>query len=148
VPVVAIAQSLTAVDALRSEGGFADAATVARFFRDKEMQASLRGGLLLVDEASQLGTKDMLRLFEIVKDAGARIALVGDEMQHRSVNASEPLKLLKERAGLPVAQVTEIVRQEEGDYRKAAKAMSDGNIAEGFAELDKLGWVTVLSARI
>ena len=52
----------------------------------------------------------------------------------------EPLKLLEERAGLPVAEVTEIMRQ-SGDYRKAAMALSDGRTAEGFAELDRLGWI-------
>ena len=35
----------------------------------------------------------------------------GDRRQHRSVAAGEPLKLLEERAGLPVAEVTEIMRQ-------------------------------------
>ena len=41
----------------------------------------------------------------------ARLVLVGDRQQHRSVSAGEPLKLLEERAGLPVAEVTEIMRQ-------------------------------------
>jgi hypothetical protein len=65
---------------------------------------------------------------------------VGDKRQHRSVSAGEPLRLLEERAGLPVAEVTDIIRQ-QGDYRKAAKALSDGNTADGFAELDRLGWI-------
>jgi hypothetical protein len=67
--------------------------------------------------------------------------LVGDKRQHRSVSAGEPLRLLEQRAGVQVSEVTEIVRQEHGDYRKAAKALSDGKTAEGFAELDRLGWL-------
>ena len=66
--------------------------------------------------------------------------LVGDRRQHRSVTAGEPLKLLEEKAGLPVAEVTEILRQ-EGDYKKAAEALSEGRIEEAFKELDKLGWI-------
>jgi conjugative relaxase-like TrwC/TraI family protein len=62
--------------------------------------------------------------------------------QHRSVSAGEPLRLLEERAGVPVAEVTEIVRQEEGDFRKAASALSEGRTEEGFAVLDRLGWIT------
>ena len=42
--------------------------------------------------------------------------------------------------GAPVAEVTEILRQ-QGDYKKAAEALSEGRIAEGFEELDKLGWI-------
>jgi len=140
VPVAALAQSTGAVEELRDGAGFANAATIARFFKDTRMQDSVKGGVVLVDEASLVGTRDMLRLFEIVRDQEARIVLVGDKRQHRSVSAGEPLKLLEERAGLPVAEVTEIIRQ-EGDYLKAARALSDGNTAEGFAELDRLGWI-------
>jgi hypothetical protein len=55
--------------------------------------------------------------------------------------AGEPLRLLEKHAGLPVAEVTEIVRQEHGDYKKAAENLSEGKTAAGFAELDKLGWI-------
>ena len=140
VPVAALAQSTGAVEELRDGAGFAGAATIARFFKDTRMQDAVKGGVVLVDEASLVGTRDMRRLFEIVRSQGARIALIGDKRQHRSVSAGEPLKLLEARAGLKVAEVTEIIRQ-EGDYRKAAKALSDGNTAEGFAQLDKLGWI-------
>ena len=66
--------------------------------------------------------------------------LVGDKGQHRSVTAGEPLKLLEESAGLKVAEVTEIVRQ-DGDYKKAAEALSEGRTDEAFKELHKLGWI-------
>jgi len=140
-PVVALAQSVTASrDVLRLEAGFASADTVARFLKDKEMQESARGGVVLVDEASQLGTRDMIHVFDVAEAVGARVLLVGDRKQNRSVTAGEPLKLLEESAGLKVAEVTEILRQ-QGDYKKAAEALSEGRTEEGFAELDKLGWI-------
>ena len=140
-PVVAIAQSVKASrEVLREEAGFSEADTVARFLKDKEMQESARGGVILMDEASQLGTKDMLKVFEVADKVNARVILVGDRRQHRSVTAGEPLKLLEHSAGLHVAEVTEILRQ-SGDYKKAAKALSDGHMAEGFHELDRLGWI-------
>ena len=64
------------------------------------MQESARGGVILVDEASQLGTRDMLRVFDVAEAVGCRVILVGDRRQHRSVTAGEPLKLLEENAGL------------------------------------------------
>jgi conjugative relaxase-like TrwC/TraI family protein len=140
VPVAAVAQSTGAVDELHEKAGFGNAATIARFLKDEKLQASVRGGLLLVDEASLVGTRDMLRLFDIVRDEKARIVLVGDRRQHRSVSAGEPLKLLEQRAGIRAAEVTQIVRQ-DGDYQKAAKALSEGKTALGFAELDRLGWI-------
>jgi conjugative relaxase-like TrwC/TraI family protein len=140
-PVVALAQSVKASrEVLRQEAGFATADTVARFLKDEQMQEAARGGVILVDEASQLGTRDMLRVFELAEGLNARILLVGDKRQHRSVTAGEPLKLLEERAGLPVAEVTEILRQ-QGDYKKAAGLLSEGRTEEAFEELDKLGWI-------
>jgi conjugative relaxase-like TrwC/TraI family protein len=140
-PVVALAQSVKASrEVLRQEAGFAKADTVARFLKDQEMQESARGGVILVDEASQLGTRDMLRVFDVADAVGARVILVGDRRQHRSVTAGEPLKLLEEKAGLKVAEVTEILRQ-QGDYKKVAEALSQGRTEEAFAELDKLGWI-------
>jgi conjugative relaxase-like TrwC/TraI family protein len=140
-PVIALAQSVQASrDVLRKQAGFEQADTVARFLKDKEMQESARGGVILVDEASQLGTRDMLRVFEIAEAVGARALLVGDRRQHRSVTAGEPLRLLEEKAGLRAAEVTEILRQ-QGDYKKAAKALSEGRAGEALVELDKLGWI-------
>ena len=140
-PVVALAQSVKASrEVLREEAGFANADTVARFLKDKEMQESAKGGVILLDEASQLGTRDMLRMFDVAEGLGARVILVGDRRQHRSVTAGEPLKLLEDKAGLRVAQVTEILRQ-EGDYKKAAQALSEGRTGQAFDQLNKLGWI-------
>jgi conjugative relaxase-like TrwC/TraI family protein len=140
-PVVALAQSVKASrEVLREEAGFESADTVARFMKDEKMQESARGGVILVDEASQLGTRDMMQVFGAADRLSARIILVGDRRQHRSVTAGEPLKLLEEAAGLRVAEVTEILRQ-QGDYKLAAQAFSEGRTEEGFNELDKLGWI-------
>ncbi len=140
-PVVALAQSVKASrEVLREEAGFATADTVARFLKDKEMQESARDGVILVDEASQLGTRDMNRVFDVAEGIGARVILVGDRRQHRSVTAGEPLKLLEERAGLRVAQVTTILRQ-KGEYKKVADALSEGRTGPAFEQLEKLGWI-------
>ena len=140
-PVVALAQSVKASrEVLRQEAGFASADTVARFLADKDMQESARDGVILVDEASQLGTRDMMSVFNVAESVNARVLLVGDRKQHRSVTAGEPLKLLQETAGLKVVEVTEILRQ-QGDYKKTAKALSEGRVDDAFEELDKLGWI-------
>ena len=140
-PVVALAQSVKASrDVLRNEAGFANADTVARFLKDENMQEAARGGVILVDEASQIGTRDMLQVFGVAEKAGARVLLVGDRKQHRSVTAGEPLRLLEESAGLKAADVTEVVRQ-GGRYKEVSEALSDGKVAKAFKELDDLGWI-------
>jgi len=140
-PVVALAQSVKASrEVLREEAGFEGADTVARFLKDEQMQESARNGVVLVDEASLLGTRDMAQLFDVAERLSARIVLVGDKRQNRAVSAGEPLKLLEENAGIKAAAVTEILRQ-QGDYKKAAQALSEGRTQEAFEELDKLGWI-------
>jgi len=140
-PVVAIAQSVKASrEVLREEAGFASADTVARFLKDTQMQQSARDGVILVDEASQLGTRDMHAVFTVAETVNARVVLVGDRRQHKSVTAGEPLRLLEDRAGLPVAEVTEILRQ-GGDYKKVAEHLSKGRVGIAFEELDKLQWI-------
>ena len=79
----------------------------------------------------------MVRVFDAAEAVEARVVLVGDRQQHRSVAAGEPLKLMEDRAGLPVVEVTEILRQ-SGSYREAARALSEGRTEEGFAQLDQL----------
>ena len=138
--VVALAPTTPAAGVLRTDAGFAHADTVARFLVDTAMQKHAAGGVVVVDEASLLGTRDMNRLFDTAAAVDARVVLVGDRRQHQAVAAGEPLALLEDKAGLPVAEVTEILRQ-SGDYKKATAALSEGRVEEGFNELDRLGWV-------
>ena len=56
VPVVAMAPTTGATRVLRDDAGFETATTVAAFLKNRELQASARGGVLLVDEASLLGS--------------------------------------------------------------------------------------------
>jgi len=138
---VAIAPSAAAGrSVLREEAGFANADTVARFLRDERLREQARGGLILLDEASLIGTRDTLALFEAADRLNARLVILGDRRQHRSVARGQPLKLLEEQAGLPVAEVRKILRQ-GGEYLKVTEALSAGNTEEGFAALDRLGWI-------
>ncbi len=67
-PVVALAQSVKASrEVLREEAGFANADTIARFLKDEQMQLSAKGGVILVDEVSQVGTRDMLKIFGVAE---------------------------------------------------------------------------------
>jgi conjugative relaxase-like TrwC/TraI family protein len=120
--------------------GFASAATVAAFLRSEEMQRQAAGQVVWMDEAGLLGSKDMMALFDVADRIGARVILMGDRRQHASVARGSPLRLLEEHAGVPCAELTDILRQ-AGDYKRAVKHLSAGEVAAGFDELDRLGWV-------
>src|SRR5262249_14728723 len=114
--------------------------TLARFLVDREFQQTAAKGVILVDEASLISTRDMLRLFDAAQRLDSRIVLVGDKKQHRAVRPGEPLKILQELAGVPAAEITDVMRQ-TGEYRKAAIALSEGRIEDALGVLDRLGWI-------
>lgn len=138
--VFAFAPSAEASRGVLRKEGFAGADTVARLFLDEKLQAQVRGQVILVDEAGQLGTRATARLFGLAGKLGARVILVGDRRQHGSVERGAALRLLEEKAGLPVAEVTDIRRQ-SGRYKEVVALLAQGRAAEGFDALDRLGWV-------
>ena len=122
------------------ESGFHNADTLASLFNSREMQESVRGGLIVVDEAGQTGSAEFRKLTDLAEGLGARILVVGDHRQHKSVARGDVLKLLVERANLPVAEVSEIKRQ-SGEYRQVAEMLSKGQVGPAFTKLDGMGWV-------
>ncbi|HWA09455.1 MAG TPA: MobF family relaxase [Opitutaceae bacterium] len=108
---------------------------------------------VLLDEASQVGIRDLHRLVLAARDSRARLILSGDTRQHGAVAASDALILLERYAGLPVAKLKSIRRQDprlaataEGKravavYRSAVKLASQGKAGLAFDKLDGLGWI-------
>jgi conjugative relaxase-like TrwC/TraI family protein len=120
--------------------GFDQAETLARLFADREMQSNLRGGIIWVDEAGLVGMRDTKELFRIAGEQRARVVLMGDERQHASVPRGTPFKLLQTHAGIRPAEVSSIQRQ-RGQYKAAVECLSRGDVVDGFARLDRLGWI-------
>lgn len=124
---------------LRREG-FAEADTVARLLVDAELQERTRGQVLWIDEAGLLGTRAMRQVFDLAERNDCRVILSGDAKQHGAVARGAVLKMLERQAGLPVAEVKEIQRQ-QGEYKDAVKLLADGFAEAGYDALDRLGWV-------
>jgi conjugative relaxase-like TrwC/TraI family protein len=139
VRVVALAPSAAASRGTLRREGFAGADTVAQLLANPRLREAARGQVLFVDEAAMLGTKETAILLSAAKDLGARVWLVGDDKQHKSVTRGEPFTLLQKKAGLRPARVTEVMRQ-RGEYRKAVELTRD-RPREGFDRLCELGWV-------
>ena len=138
--VVVLAPSAGASRDVLRGAGFKDADTVAMFLKSEALQRRAAGQVIWVDEAGLLNSQDTAALFDVAERVNARVILMGDRRQHSSPSRGSPLKLLEEEAGVPSVAVTEIMRQ-EGDYKKAVRLLSEDKVAEGFDELDRLGWV-------
>ena len=91
--------------------------------KTEDARKALGGALLILDEASMVGTVQMRALTRIAAEAGAeRLALIGDRRQLRSVEAGQPFGLLQD-AGMPTARMDEVVRQRDADLRQAVLHM-------------------------
>lgn len=122
----------------------AGANTLAKFLGDEQMQSGLDSHtLVMLDEATLAGLKDIDQLMQIVDEQGARLLLVGDYRQMDAVQrhgkAFEQLSKIGDQA-----EFTEIVRQRDPEYRRAATLTSSGDendIQVGFDKLVELGFV-------
>ena len=134
--IVGLAPSASAVHVLSGEADI-PARTLQGFltrYRDvgdgitspenmEEARRALGGSVLILDEASMVGTVQMRALTQIAEQTDvARLALTGDRRQLRSVEAGQPFGLLQD-AGMPTARMDEVVRQRDADLRQAVLHM-------------------------
>lgn len=80
-------------------------------------------GLLIVDEASMMGSMDASRLCAIAAREKARLVLVGDTKQLPGVGAGKPFELWQEQ-GAPTFRLQEIRRQKSTQERAAVEAVT------------------------
>ena len=135
--VLAVAPTRSAVDELEKVG-FRDAMTVSRLLEAQESQGTLRGRVLIVDEAGMVSGRQMQSLLHLAEDHGARIVFSGDTRQIPSIEASDALRILERESDLKSVSLTEVQRQTNSLYREAVKTMRHSP-EEGFAQLEKLG---------
>jgi ATP-dependent exoDNAse (exonuclease V) alpha subunit len=106
-----------------------------------------------VDEAGQIGGRQMLELLGLARERNARVILSGDTRQHGAVDASDALLAIERHAGVRPIELHKIRRQDPAlgrdddertrikQYRKAVESAAAGRLADSFAQLDKMGAV-------
>jgi conjugative relaxase-like TrwC/TraI family protein len=144
-PIVVLAPQRQQVGDLRAAG--LPAETVALFLEKRELP---RGAVVVVDEAGQIGAKQLAQLLRVVQAREGRVILSGDTRQHGAVAASDALRAIEKHAGLRPAVIQQIRRQEPKlgasakergfirSYRAAVRAAAKGKIVESFNRLDRL----------
>jgi conjugative relaxase-like TrwC/TraI family protein len=130
--------------------GFPSAATIASFLQKQELPECT---VIVVDEAGQVGGRQMLELVRLARERNARLILSGDTRQHGAVEASDALLAIERHSGLKPIQLHKIRRQDPTlgrddnerfnitRYRKAVEAAAVGKSGESFEHLDKMGAV-------
>ena len=128
-----------------SKGANIESATIAKWIYDldrpgRKNRLTLDSKtILVVDEASMVGTRQLHRLMTEVERAGAPLVLVGDEKQLQSIDAGGGFLGLSKRLGY--AELKEITRQRDQEDRQAVYNMAEGNPAaalKSYAERGRL----------
>jgi conjugative relaxase-like TrwC/TraI family protein len=138
--VFGCAPSAGATDVLRRELT-ADADTLQQLLVNPTLQQSLRGRVVIVDEAGLVSVREMRDLCRLAAAHDYRLLLVGDTKQHSSVEAGDALRCLQKYARVPMARLTAIRRQQDPRYRAAVARLARGDAYGAFNAFVRLGAV-------
>src|SRR6266498_4188031 len=131
------------------KAGFQSPTTVASFL----LKGELAERAVVVDEAGQIGGRQMLDLMRLARERNARVILSGDTRQHGAVESSDALRAIERHSGIRPVELHTIRRQDpslgrDADertrirrYRKAVESAAAGKMAESFERLDQMGAV-------
>lgn len=110
-------------------------------------RAELSGALVMVDEASQIGTDRLARLIALANqmDVG-RLVLAGDIKQLPAIEAGKPFAQLQQQ-DLKQSQINENLRAQTPQMQAINRALEQGDVGEAFAVL-KLATTEVASGKI
>ena len=134
--------------------GFSGAQTVSALLKQNFL---IRGAVVIVDEAGQIGGQQMLELLSLVLAVKGRVILSGDTHQHGAVEASDALRAIEQYSGLGFAELTNIRRQNPNaakthaerqwleQYRLAVNEAQRGKLGASFDRLDKHGAIVPCS---
>jgi len=134
------------------KAGFPSPTTVANFLIKRELADS---AVIVVDEAGQIGGRQMLELVRLIHERHGRLVLSGDTRQHGAVEASDALLAIERYAEVKPVELHKIRRQDPALgrdneerkrislYRKAVEAAAAGKLGDSFERLDKMGAIVV-----
>ena len=151
--VACFAPSTQAVEILRRDGeeqaqagriaaatALRDTQTIQRLLVDPVTQASIRNKAVVIDEYGLLSLRQLKAVVDLAEKHHARLVLVGDSGQHKSVEAGDAARIVERESRATVAELREVRRQSANPaYRAAAEALASGKIAEGLGKLDAMG---------
>jgi len=147
IPVVGCALSATAAAELEAATALGSrtgrpATTIARLLGELDDPVSggfAPGTVLLIDESSMVGTRDLARLATHLARAGGAMKLIGDPDQHGPVETGGVFRHLVEAAGDSIVSLVDNNRQQDEAERLAIEEYRNGQIATALTRYDEAG---------
>lgn len=101
--------------------------------------------VLVIDEAGMVGSRQLGRVLEHARKAGAKVVLVGDAQQLQPIEAGAAFRAISERVG--VTEIATIRRQNEEWARQASYDFARGKVKEGLLAYDDRECVHLVKSR-
>ena len=98
-----------------------------------------RQDVLVVDEAGMVGSRQLERVLSAVREAGAKVVLVGDPEQLQAIEAGAAFRAVTERVG--AVEITAVHRQREVWQQDATRELATGQTAAALARDEAAGMV-------
>ncbi|MEX2658301.1 MAG: MobF family relaxase, partial [Acidimicrobiales bacterium] len=141
VPVVGCALSASAAGELEAACRFGprtrrEASTIARLLHHLERHPLTAGSVVVADEASMIGTRDLHRLATHVTKAGGSLKLIGDPLQHGAIDAGGFFRAACAQAGDTLITLVRNNRQTEPNDRAAIEEFRGGMVEAALARYD------------
>ncbi|MBS1064281.1 Ti-type conjugative transfer relaxase TraA [Gluconobacter wancherniae] len=95
--------------------------------------------VLVVDEAGMVGSRQMERVLSVVREAGAKVVLVGDPEQLQAIEAGGAFRAVVERVG--AVEITTVRRQHEEWQQEATKELATGRTGSALERYETAGLV-------
>jgi len=95
--------------------------------------------IIVVDEASMIGSRDMAKILKEAHNASAKVVLIGDIEQIQSIQAGAAFRAIAEHVGF--VEMLDIRRQKEAWQCEATKAFATGRGQEGLLQYEAKGHI-------
>lgn len=115
--------------------------TIAKLLMDIENKKRILNDktILLIDEAGQVGTKQLNELIANAAKFGSKIVLVGEDKQLDAIERAGCLRYLSKPEIMGTTRIETIRRQREAWARQAVAYLRDGNAMDALREHEKRG---------
>jgi conjugative relaxase-like TrwC/TraI family protein len=136
-----------AVDNLQRETGI-QSMTIAKLLTDIERGRNVLStvSVLVIDEAGQVGSKQMQALLNVTETSQTKIVLVGEDKQLDAIEHGGVLKYLSRPDIIGKSMIKMIRRQKKTYARKVVMELRDGNAKDALKTLNKHGFINFASS--
>ncbi|MUH72798.1 AAA family ATPase [Psychrosphaera haliotis] len=116
--------------------------TIAKLLKDAK-KLKLDNTILMIDEAGQVSTKDMLKLIKLTKENNSKLILVGEDKQLDAIEHAGTLRYLSQPEVIGTTRIESIRRQSEDWAKQVVVDFRDGNSEKALFELDNRGLLNI-----